>query len=135
MGLVPAISWKLDEIEKNNKIKTSLTDQSKSYELDEKEQIIIYRSINELLQNVLKHSKAESVNVSFKLLPNEFRITINDNGIGFNLKAIRDKAVIQKKFGLFSIMERIRYIGGDLNINAVPNIGTKVVINLPIKNK
>ncbi len=135
MGLVPAISWKLDEIEKNNKIKTSLTDQSKSYELDEKEQIIIYRSINELLQNVLKHSKAESVNVSFKLLPNEFRITINDNGIGFNLEAIRDKAVIQKKFGLFSIMERIRYIGGDLNINAVLNIGTKVVINLPIKNK
>ena len=135
LGLVPAISWKLDEIEKSNKIKTSLTDQSKSYDLDEKEQIIIYRSINELLQNVIKHSKAESVNVSFKLLPNNFRITIKDNGVGFNLDATRAKAISQKKFGLFSIMERIRYFGGELNINAVPTIGTEAVINLPIKNK
>jgi two-component system sensor histidine kinase UhpB len=135
LGLVSAISWKLDEIEKSNKIKTSLTDQSKSYDLDEKEQIIIYRSINELLQNVIKHSKAESVNVSFKLLPNNFRITIKDNGVGFNLDATKAKAISQKKFGLFSIMERIRYFGGELNINAVPDIGTEAVINLPIKTK
>lgn len=133
-GLVPAISFKLDEIAKNNKIKTSLTDQSKLYELDEKEQIILYRSINELLQNVLKHSKAESVNVSFKLLSDDFRITINDNGIGFDLEAMRDKAVSQKKFGLFSIMERIRYISGRVEIDTTPEKGTKVVIDLPIKN-
>lgn len=47
---------------------------------------------------------------------------------------MRGKAVSQKKFGLFSIMERIGYIGGEVIINAIPNKGTKVVINLPIKN-
>lgn len=135
MGLIPAISWKLDEMEKNNKIKTSLTDQSNSYEFEEREQIILYRSINELLQNVLKHSKAVNVNVSFRLLTNDYRITVSDNGVGFDFEAMRDEAVLQKKFGLFSIMERIKYIGGEVLINAVPNKGTEVVINLPIKNK
>jgi signal transduction histidine kinase len=120
-------------MEKNNKIKTSLTDQSNSYEFDEKEQIILYRSINELLQNVIKHSKAKEVNVSFKQFTNDYIITISDNGIGFDLEAMRGKAISQKKFGLFSLMERIRFIGGEVIINSVPNKGTKAVINLPIK--
>lgn len=135
MGLIPAISWKLDEIEKNNKIKTSLTDQSTSYELDEKEQIILYRTINELLQNVIKHSKAKEVNVSFKQFTNDYRITVSDDGSGFDLEAIREKAVSHKKFGLFSIMERIKFIGGEVIINTEPNKGTKAVINLPIKQE
>ncbi len=134
MGLTSAISWKLDDIEKNNIIKTSLTDQSKSYKLEEKLQIILYRTINELLQNVIKHSKADNINVSFKLLTNDYRITVADNGIGFDLKATRDKAISQKKFGLFSIIERIKYIGGTVEINTAPNRGTKTIINMPIKN-
>ncbi len=134
MGLIPAISWKLDEIEKNNKIKTSLVNQSKSYEFGKREQIILYRGINELLQNVLKHSEAENVNVSFRLLTNVCRITVTDNGIGFDLEAMREKAVSQKKFGIFSIIERIKYIDGEVNIDSVPKKGTKVVIDIPIRN-
>ncbi len=105
-----------------------------AYELETKAQIILYRGINELLQNVIKHSKAESVNVSFRLLTNDYRITVRDNGIGLDLEAMKEKALSQKKFGLFSIMERIKYIGGEVNIKSVPNKGTNVVINLPIKN-
>jgi len=134
MGLVPAISWKLEEIEQSNKIKTSLLDQSKSYELEEKVQIILFRTISELLQNVIKHSKAQNVNVTIRLLKNFYRITVADDGVGFDWEAMRDKAISQKKFGLFSIMERIRYIGGEVNIDAVPNKGTKVVIDIPISN-
>ncbi len=134
MGLIPAISWKLDEIEKNNQIKTSLKDRSKTYELEEKEQIVIYRTINELLQNVIKHSKADKVNISFSLLKKCYRISVSDNGIGFDLKAVREKAISQKKFGLFSIMERIKYIGGEINIDTALNKGTDVIINLPINN-
>ena len=134
MGLIPAISLKLDDIEKDNKIKTSLIDQSKSYELGQKEQIILFRTISELLQNVIKHSKAPTVNVTIRLLKEFYRITVVDDGVGFDLEAMRDKAVSQKKFGLFSIMERIRYIGGKVLINAAPKKGTKVVVDLPIKN-
>ena len=132
MGLIPAVSWKLDEIEKNNKIKTSLINQSKLYELEKREQIIVYRGINELLQNVLKHSKADNVNVSFRLLTNVYRITVTDTGIGFDLDTMREKAVSEKKFGLFSIIERVKYIGGEVNIESVPKKGTKVVIDIPI---
>ena len=134
MGLVPAISWRLDEIEKNNKIKTTLINQSKSYDIRKRDKIILYRSINELLQNVLKHSNANSINVSFRLLSNNYRIIIADNGIGFDLEAMIDQALSQKKFGIFSIMERIKYIGGNVVIDTKPRKGTKITINLPIKN-
>jgi signal transduction histidine kinase len=134
MGLIPAISLKLDDIEKSNKIKTSLVDQSKSYELEERVQVILYRTISELLQNVIKHSKAKNVNVSFKRANGTYRIIVSDNGIGFDLEDMREKAISEKKFGLFSIMERIRYIGGEVNINTMPNRGTDVTIKLPINN-
>lgn len=134
MGLVPAINWKLDEIEKNNNIKTSLINRSKSYEIDKRGQIILYRSISELLQNVIKHSKADKVNVSFRLLTNDYRITVSDNGVGFDFKSIRKKVLAQKKFGLFSIMERIKYIGGRVEIDTKHRRGTKIIINMPIKN-
>ena len=134
MGLVSAISWKLEDIEKNKKIKTSLTDESNSYKLEEKIEIIIYRVISELLQNVLKHAKAKNVTITLKLLPNSFIIAVKDNGIGFDLNATKNRAVAQKKFGLFSIMERIRYIGGEMTINTALKKGTEAVIKLPLKN-
>ncbi|MEE8340499.1 MAG: PAS domain S-box protein [Candidatus Neomarinimicrobiota bacterium] len=134
MGLVSAISWKLEDIEKNKKIKTSLTDESNSYKLEEKIEIIIYRVISELLQNVLKHAKAKNVTITLKLLPNSFIIAVKDNGIGFDLNATKNRAVAQKKFGLFSIMERIRYIGGEMTIKTALKKGTEAVIKLPLKN-
>ncbi|MBU0528807.1 PAS domain S-box protein [bacterium] len=134
MGLISAISWKLDEIEKSKKIRTSLLDQSKSYEIGKRKEIILYRTICELLQNIIKHAKAKNVNVAFRQLKDNYRITVSDDGTGFDLKAMREKAVAQKKFGLFSIMERIKYIGGEVNINSVSNKGTKVIIDLPKKN-
>jgi PAS domain S-box-containing protein len=134
MGLTSAISWKLDEIEKSNILKTSLIDQSRSYELEKREEIILYRTINELLQNTIKHAKAKNVVVTFRLLKDNYRIIVSDNGIGFDLKTMREKAVSQKKFGLFSVIERIGYIGGEVNIDTAPDKGTKVIIDLPIKN-
>ena len=79
-----------------------------------------------------KHSKADNVKVSFRLLTNVYRITVTDTGIGFDLNTMREKAVSQKKFGLFSIIERIKYIGGEVNIDSVPKKGTKVVIDIPL---
>ena len=134
MGLTYAISWKLDEIEKSNKFKTSLIDQSRSYELEKREEIILYRTINELLQNTIKHAKSKNVDVTFRLLKDNYRIIVSDNGIGFDLKTMREEAVSQKKFGLFSVIERIKYIGGEVNIDTALDKGTKVIIDLPIKN-
>jgi signal transduction histidine kinase len=111
-----------------------MINRSKSYKIEKREQIILYRTISELLQNVIKHSKADNVNVSFRLLTNDYRIIVSDNGVGFDLKAMREKALSQKKFGLFSIMERIKYIGGSVEIDTKPRKGTKIVINMPIKN-
>ncbi len=51
---------------------------------------------------------------------------------GFDLDTMREKAVSEKKFGLFSIIERIKYIGGEVNIDSLPKKGTKVVIDIPI---
>ncbi len=134
MGLIPAISLKLDDIEQDIKIKTSLIDQSKSFVLEENVQIIIFRTISELLQNVKIHSQAKKLIVSFRLLTDVYRITVSDTGTGFDMDTMRERAVSEKKFGLFSIIERIKYIGGEVKIDSIPKKGTKVVIDIPIKN-
>ena len=134
MGLVSAVSWKLEEIEKSNKLKTSLIDGSKSYKFEKREEIILYRAINELLQNTIKHAKAKIVNISFRLLKNNYRITVSDDGVGFNLEMMKNMAISDKKFGIFSIMERIRYVGGEVTIDTALKKGTKIIINMPTKN-
>lgn len=132
MGLVPAIAWRLEEIEKNNKIKTILLDQSYSLELEKTIELVLYRNINELLQNVLKHSKADQINVLFRNLNDKITITVSDNGIGFDLKVTQNRALQEKKFGLFSIKERISYLGGSFNIETAPKKGTKATIELSL---
>ena len=55
-----------------------------------------------------------------------------DDGIGFDYKEISDKAVKDKKFGLYSVIERIKYLGGEIEIDTKNNKGTNVKIKLPL---
>ena len=51
-----------------------------------------------------------------------------------DFEKMRVQAISQKKFGLFSIMERIKYIGGSIEIDTKPKMGTKIIITMPLSN-
>lgn len=134
LGLIEAIGWKLEEIEKKNKLKVKIVHQSDWYSIDQKDSLIIYRSFNEILQNVIKHSKTSKVEVTTMQDNAWFKVVVKDYGVGFDFMQTKQLALKNKNFGLLSIIEQMRYIGGDVHFDSKAGKGTTVTIKLPVKN-
>ncbi|APY10585.1 hypothetical protein BWZ22_04740 [Seonamhaeicola sp. S2-3] len=95
-------------------------------DVSNKKKIHIYRIIQETLHNIYKHARASKVNISFKLKNNVICLTIEDNGQGFDINKVKSG------IGLKNINSRISEINGNLNISSKIDIGTTVIIEVPI---
>jgi len=87
----------------------------------------LFRVVQEALQNALKYSRAQAVNVDLRGGPRSLVLTISDNGVGFDVDASWGKGL-----GLISIGERIEAIRGTLDIRSTPGGGTSLTINVPL---
>ena len=96
-------------------------------EIDEKIKINCYRIIQEAFQNINKYAKATSVNIDFVLVDNTFKLTIEDNGVGFFIKK-KNKGI-----GLKNMRSRAQKMKGSFAINSIIDKGTKISITIPLK--
>jgi len=96
-----------------------------------KENINVFRTVQEALSNMVKHSEATAGKVTIKKLNDEVSIVVQDNGIGFNQEV---QMVISKSLGLRTMNERISSLGGNLKIKRGANRGTIVEIIIPFRS-
>ncbi|WP_299678472.1 tetratricopeptide repeat-containing sensor histidine kinase [uncultured Tenacibaculum sp.] len=89
-----------------------------------KQKTFLYRSIQEVLNNIYKHAKAELVQLSLTI-SDEIILVIEDDGIGFNTNKVPNG------IGLQNIKERISYLKGEFIIDSKENEGTSVIIKIP----
>lgn len=94
--------------------------------LDDKMKLSVYRIIQEALQNIAKHSKANKVTITSNLESKILHLNITDNGKGFNV------ANIKNGIGLNNINSRIARFKGELNVKSTINKGTSLSIKLPM---
>jgi len=135
-GLSTAISeWFEERLKTAHEIKLSLYDMLVGDELDEEQYTILFRNIRELLTNVIKHSKASKVQVSLELIDDDVRITVKDNGVGFDPEQVATQAGADGGFGLFSIEERMEDLGGSLEIKARPHQGCTMIMSISINQQ
>ncbi len=123
-GLVEAIHQEIERIKKN---KILIID-SKIDAIDKKfttdEQIVIYRIFQEILNNILKHAKSSKVEISITNNPN-FKIIIQDNGIGFDQNKSSDKS---NSIGIKNCIIRAELIKYNFEIESQLSIGTTVIL-------
>jgi signal transduction histidine kinase len=93
--------------------------------------LCLYRVTEEALQNVAEHSGASTANVHLKLENNKVRLTISDNGKGFDLNT----AGAADSFGLISIDQRIRAVNGIIKVETKPGFGTKIEAIVPVNQE
>lgn len=93
---------------------------------DQQTQIIIYRIIQELLNNIMKHAAAKSAIVQLTFIDNRLSITVEDDGKGFDVKLIDPS----KGLGLSNLKSRVEYLGGELEIESEQGKGTTVNIEI-----
>jgi signal transduction histidine kinase len=95
--------------------------------LNGEEERVVYRLVQEALNNVLKHASAGSAKVSARLVDHQVQITVQDDGRGF------DPESVSTGRGLTGMRERIESLGGEIEMHAEPEHGTQVSARLPIQ--
>lgn len=98
--------------------------------LDTGLEVNLFRMGQELLVNVFKHAKADGAVLSLRVQGGKVVLSVKDNGIGFP----PGNAQVEQAsgFGIFSIRERLRIIGGSLQVDSKPGEGSRVTITLPL---
>lgn len=92
----------------------------------------LFLSVKEALHNVLKHSRATEVQISFALEPAAFAVKLTDNGGGFD-PVEKDKSSPARRNGLINMRQRLEELGGRCEIHSQPGQGTQVTFFLPVK--
>lgn len=130
LGLIPAFKWKLEQIEEKYVINTTLIGEDQQIKVQKEYNIFLYRIVCELLMNVIKHAKANLIEVEILWEKEFYCIIVRDNGIGFK-KELKTTAGTQGGFGLMSIYERIDSMKGKFEIESKPGEGTEAKIIIP----
>jgi signal transduction histidine kinase len=96
---------------------------------------MLFQAVRELLFNVVKHAHTDSARVIIHRDKGSFRITVEDNGWGFDISRLDVPSNATRGFGLFNIRERLNSIGGDLVISSEIGRGTRATIVVPVGEK
>jgi signal transduction histidine kinase len=131
LGLMQALKDLCSTINAKNSLQVSLLDYGMEERLSLQTEIIIYRIVQELLSNVIKHSNATEAILQFNRSGNNINITVEDNGSGFVVQSPKDKL----HTGIDIIKERVNFLNGDISIDSQPGIGTTVMISFCTENK
>ncbi|MFS0647365.1 ATP-binding protein [Siminovitchia sp. 179-K 8D1 HS] len=125
LGLIQSIQHLIERVKlRSNFLLYSELDTT-IQKLDSEYELAIYRVIQELLNNAMKHSKASRVSISLRKVNQGFMLAYADNGIGIRMSELNDSF---KTMGIYGIKERVRCMGGEIEIESEPNQGFKVQI-------
>ena len=126
IGIVEAVDYELQLLEKTGKYTTNLETEGDFEELSTDKTIIVYRIIQEVINNIIKHAKADTIRIYIGGNKTESFFTIQDNGIGF----VSDE-LAYKGLGLKNITNRANLVGGVARIDSIPNEGTVITFSIP----
>ncbi|GAB2641180.1 ATP-binding protein [Emticicia sediminis] len=126
-GFLNALNKLLSDLNESGKILFSLNYPEKFPNIDKKESFELYNICLEIINNILKHSKATTTEVNIKVLDENLTIVINDDGVG-----ISNEIIERNGMGLKNIRDRIESLKGNLMIKSEENQGTLFMIKIPI---
>lgn len=126
-GLIKGIQLQLNLIEKAGDIRTHFSYKSEIIDLPDKEQLIIFRIVQEALNNVIKHAGASEISVETVEKKDSYQISVRDNGKGF------DESLISETNGLMNMKKRATAIDAEFRIDSFPNNGTVVTVDVKKK--
>lgn len=133
LGLVAAIDWLAEQFQLKHGLKCTVETDNKPKPLNQDLEIVLFRSVRELLINIVKHAEAKKVKITIRVNKKNLRIRVTDDGIGFSQELKTARGYKDQQFGLFNITERIRHLGGKLEVDSQKGRGTMVTLVAPLK--
>lgn len=135
LGLEAAIEWLAEQVQDRHAVRVEVEGDGQRKLLEDDVRDLLFRAVQELLVNVVKHAQARHARVSTRREGGEIRIEVEDDGVGVEVSQADFRPDANGGFGLFNIRERLAYVGGSLRINSEPGMGTRVVLEAPLKRE
>jgi len=127
-GLLIAIKMMAEKISSADKITIQVIDFGLNKRLENSLELTIFRIIQELTTNVLKHAEAKNITINISQFNNVLNIIIQDDGKGFDI----NKVDFKNGMGLSSIKTRIKHLKGTFEIDATIGKGSSIILNIPV---
>ncbi len=128
-GLVPAVKKMADKMSVLNLLEMNVIPFGLKDRLDNKLEVSLFRMIQELCTNIIKHAKASEVNIYLtQHNGTDINLIIEDNGIGFDPKAVKSS----DGMGLKNIEKKVEQMGGTFSIDTIKDKGTTIIIDIPL---
>lgn len=132
MSLVGVIERELKRLKQTGLVETSFTVEGVVTKIESSRKLILFRMVQEILQNVMKHSKSTKVNI-YLIYGDEYLIlNIEDNGVGFNSENTLNNNNRDKGSGLLNLQNRAQVLQADFSIKSIPGKGTNIGIKIPM---
>ena len=129
MPLDDALEGEIRRFDADGQVKTALTLSGKRRDLPDNVQTVLFRICQESLANVSRHAEATEVKVNLEYNPQDVRLSVQDNGVGFNPDEVQNGD--RRTFGLISMEQRARGLEGSLKIKSGKAQGTVVEVIIP----
>jgi signal transduction histidine kinase len=129
LGLVPAISWYVENYLAPAGVEAKLETSGKDERLSPSVKITLFRVVQEAITNIVKHAQAKTAHIYLQFAPSAILGDIEDDGIGFNVDTVRRGN--SEGIGLLGMGERIELLKGKLEIESKPGKGTRVHFEIP----
>ena len=130
LGLVPALRWLVDCMNTDSNIKTRIQVDGDEKRLSSWTEIALYRVVQEALNNIKRHSAAQSAFVQLEFGKEQLKLTITDDGKGFQMLQRIEEIPLHGKLGLIGIRQRISLLDGHFEIRSQPGAGTELKITI-----
>jgi signal transduction histidine kinase len=131
LGLKQAVVWLSEHIQRQFGLPITVRCDEEFAGVSEGVRVMLFRSIQELLTNAVKHAHATDVTVLLLDDADELCVIVEDDGVGFDAQTLGRFPSHSGGFGLFSIRERIHHLGGRLDVSSSSGKGTRVQISVP----
>ncbi|WP_333876793.1 ATP-binding protein [Flavobacterium sp.] len=127
-GLVTAVQNIAKKVAIPNKLKVEVIPFGMENRLENKLEVTLFRMIQEILTNAIKHAQASQITISLTQDTDSINIIIEDNGKGFNVKALNKN----EGMGLHNIEKKVEQLNGTFNIDSFEGKGTTIIIDIPL---
>jgi len=130
VGLVPAIRWLVERLNKEGTLEGKVIITGEERSLNPESEVMVFRIIQEALNNAWKHSDATEVVITVQFYSGSLKITVEDNGKGFIQDKSASNLASEGKLGILGMQQRAQYLNGDLDIKPVLGKGTTVSLTI-----
>jgi PAS domain S-box-containing protein len=129
LGLVAAIEWQIEQFQARSGLKCHWTNNASDIELSRERASAVFRILQEILTNVLRHASATNLYVKLGRSENYFELEVKDDGRGITESQMRNS----RSLGLLGMKERALLVGGEVSITGNEGGGTTVVVRVPVE--